>query len=270
MGPSYDPGVCPEGAKLGSFDGNVAHSNGRYGLRIFHNHLPVEKMCEAYHITDNPIVHATYQNFLGYKNGRAGAIAEMVGGISFENFKTIDNVLSGIEFSLTGSRPDGSTFIKGALMVGYSDNTDTGNMLEYADREQPDMTTASPIGMFGPRSDNFQVSDAKFFRYNINNAAALSSCSHCWHDASTDSGARMVTFTTITMDPTTVTLKARFETPFRAIFYDTDGSLTGKGADSWMIPYWKHNDWSASCEKVETTKVNGGATNEGLLCDNTV
>lgn len=60
MGPSYDPGVCPEGAKLGRFDGNVAHSNGRYGLRIFHKHLPVEKMCEAYHATNNPMVPAVY------------------------------------------------------------------------------------------------------------------------------------------------------------------------------------------------------------------
>ena len=40
-------------------------------------------MCEAYHETDNPIVPAVYTDFLGYKNGRTGAIAETVGGISF-------------------------------------------------------------------------------------------------------------------------------------------------------------------------------------------
>jgi len=40
-GPSYDPNVCPEYEQLGEFTGNVAHSNGRYGLRIFHRFTPV-------------------------------------------------------------------------------------------------------------------------------------------------------------------------------------------------------------------------------------
>ena len=35
-GPSEDFNVCPENTKLGEFRDNVAHSNGRYGLRIFH------------------------------------------------------------------------------------------------------------------------------------------------------------------------------------------------------------------------------------------
>jgi len=270
MGPSYDPGVCPEGAKLGRFDGNVAHSNGRYGLRIFHKHIPVEKMCSAYHATDNPIVPGIYQNFLGYKNGRAGAIAEEVGGISFENFKVIDNVLSGIEFSLTSGTPDGTTFIKGALIVGYSDNTDTANVLSYTDREHADMTSATPIGMFGPRSENFKVEGAKFYRYDKTGSAALSSCSHCWHDAATDSGARTLTLENNFLDTTTVTLKARFETPYNAIFYDIDGTVTGKGANSWMMPYQSHNLWTASCDKVTDTMNNGASVNEGIVCDNTV
>ena len=36
IGPSFDPNICPENSKLGEFRDNVAHSNGRYGLRIFH------------------------------------------------------------------------------------------------------------------------------------------------------------------------------------------------------------------------------------------
>jgi hypothetical protein len=171
---------------------------------------------------------------------------------------------------MTGGRPDGSTFIKGALIVGYSDNTDTGNMLEYADREQATMATASPIGMFGPRSENFKLSDASFYRYDKTNSAALSSCSHCWHDAATDSGARTLTLENNVYDTTTVTLKARFETPFNAIFYDVDGTTTGKGAKSWMFPYQKHNEWTASCEKLDNMKSNGASVNEGLACDNTV
>jgi len=40
-GPSYDPNVCPQYEQLGEFTGNVAHSNGRYGLRIFEKFIPV-------------------------------------------------------------------------------------------------------------------------------------------------------------------------------------------------------------------------------------
>ena len=63
IGPSFDPNVCPENQKLGEFENNVAHSNGRYGLRIFHNHFPRTKQCDAinYNSTDaayNPPIPA--------------------------------------------------------------------------------------------------------------------------------------------------------------------------------------------------------------------
>ena len=46
-GPSYTPNVCPQYEQLGEFTGNVAHSNGRYGLRIFHRFTPVTNPCQA-------------------------------------------------------------------------------------------------------------------------------------------------------------------------------------------------------------------------------
>ena len=46
IGPSFDANVCPPGERLGEFNGNVAHSNGRYGLRIFHYHIPRTHPCK--------------------------------------------------------------------------------------------------------------------------------------------------------------------------------------------------------------------------------
>ena len=40
-------------------------------------------------------------NFTGWKCGRNGAIAETMGNVHWNNFKTADNFLAGIEFSLT-------------------------------------------------------------------------------------------------------------------------------------------------------------------------
>lgn len=45
-GPSFDPNICPENMKLGEFSNNVAHSNGRYGLRIFHKLISRTYPCD--------------------------------------------------------------------------------------------------------------------------------------------------------------------------------------------------------------------------------
>ena len=54
----------------------------------------------------NPPITAFFRDLTSWKNGRAGAIAEKVGDIRFLNFKVADNILAGIEFSLTGEYGD--------------------------------------------------------------------------------------------------------------------------------------------------------------------
>lgn len=81
MGPSFSKDICPIQSQLGEFKGNVAHSSGRYGLRIFHNHFPLTKPCSPWHETDNPSVKAVYEDFTGYSNGRNGAIAGGTGAV---------------------------------------------------------------------------------------------------------------------------------------------------------------------------------------------
>jgi len=110
QGPSFDPNICPKNAPLGEFTGNFAHSNGRYGLRIFHSHVPRTYPCKglSYDATNptnpyhkNPLITAEYRDFTSYKNKINGAIAETVGDVRFINFKIADNLVAGIEFSLT-------------------------------------------------------------------------------------------------------------------------------------------------------------------------
>lgn len=133
IGPSFDENICPENTKLGEFVDNVAHSNGRYGLRIFHNLIPRTHPCEpmVYDPTDpanpypeNPPIIANFYNLVSYKNGRNGAIAERVGAVQFHNFKTADNVLAGIEFSLTEDIIDGYAKVVGGLIVGRTENSE--------------------------------------------------------------------------------------------------------------------------------------------------
>lgn len=55
----------------------------------------------------NPLVTAEFKNFRGWKNQRNGAIAERVGDVRFKNFKVADNLLAGIEVSVSNDVEDG-------------------------------------------------------------------------------------------------------------------------------------------------------------------
>jgi len=228
-GPSFDSNICPENTKLGEFSDNVAHSVGRYGLRIFHNLIPRTYPCKSltadpdmpsdpYH--NNPVIPAQFERFLGYKCGRNGAIAERVGAVEFIDFKTADNLLAGIEMSLTEDVLDGYAKVVNAVIIGKTENTET------------QLDGASPHGIIGPRTEGFTIDGAKFFNYNWNEAAALGTCSHCFHSASTDSGARTVTVKDLEFDSTT-TRKIKYQYPERGIFHDMTGTLTDQGPNTY-------------------------------------
>jgi len=136
----------------------------------------------------NPAITAEFWNLTSWKNGRNGAIAERVGDVRFHNFKVADNLLAGIEFSLTDMHGENTTRIDNALIIGRTNNTD-----EYLIR-------AKPFGFIGPRTDNFRIDNSRFYNFDWNNAAALSSCSHCFHPAATDSGARTVRTNNLYLD----------------------------------------------------------------------
>jgi|Transcript_33614 hypothetical protein len=118
--------------------------------------------------------------------------------------------------------------IVGGLVIGKSENTE-----EALDK-------ASPVGVRTPRTENFNMSGVKFYNYNWNKAAGMHTCSHCWHDNNTDSGARTITVDKLYFDEATVKKRVSYTTPFRTIFFDKSGGLTGKGPNTWFLPYFKH------------------------------
>jgi hypothetical protein len=101
-GPSFDSNICPEYEQLGEFTGNVAHSNGRYGLRIFHRFNPSDNPCNP---SSGNHIETHFRDFLGYKNVRTAIIAEELGSLRFHNIRVADNLLSGVEFGITDVGP---------------------------------------------------------------------------------------------------------------------------------------------------------------------
>jgi len=240
MGPSANINICSENARVGEFRNNSAHSNGRYGLRIFHNMVPREFPCrpivrdfnneaDPYH-ANRPIT-ANFNNFTGWKNGRNGAIAGKVGVVKFNNFKTADNKLAGIEFEEAHEFYLGdieTTGIYDALVIGRSNNTEAA------------MNGASPHGVITPRTDGFSMRNIRFHNFDFGSAAAIGDCSHCFHEKPTDSGARTVRISNMTF--TNVNKRIKYQMPFKGIFKDLDGTTTGQGPNSWATTYFKFHE----------------------------
>jgi hypothetical protein len=187
MGANADTNICPENEPVGRFFNNTAHSNGRYGLRIFHNMMPRTYPCKPIvydpsNETDpywqNPPLTAEFRNLTGWKNKRNGAIAGKVGDVRFIDFKVADNLLAGIEFERSDVAGDNKARITNATVVGSTENA------------EEKMFFKSIHGIIGPRSENFTIEGAKFYNFDWKESAALGDCSHCFHGAATDSGAR--------------------------------------------------------------------------------
>lgn len=109
---------------------------------------------DPYH--NNPVIPSLFYRFTGYKNGRNGAIAERVGAVQFIDFKTADNILAGIEMSLTEDMIDGYAKVVNSLTIGRSDFG------------EGDLLGASPHGIISPRSEGFTIEGAKFYNYDFN------------------------------------------------------------------------------------------------------
>jgi hypothetical protein len=138
-------------------------------------------------------------------------ISEKLGDVQFINFKTADNWLAGMEVALTDEV--GLAKIVDGIVVGRS----RGN-------HEASLDAASPHGIITPRSEGFTIDGTKFFNFELNSqpfGAALGTCSHCFHGASTDSGARTVTVRRLSFE--NVQHRIKYQYPRRAIFFDEDG-----------------------------------------------
>ena len=257
-GPSYTPLICPQGTRLGAFRDNVAHSNGRYGLRIFHLHTPTVDPCSEISET-NPSVPATYLNFTGWKNKRAGIIGETLGELTFSNIKTADNLQSGVELSVGGMHGMKKLIIKNVLAVGLTENA-ADNGVNTNDPIVYNYYWDRPArGIVTSRNDGILVSDVRFYDWPAGTVAFMD-CSHCESSPATDSGARTAFVEKVFYSSSFKGRKIQYNIPLRGIFRDLDGTMTGQ--IGWATAYFPHND-VPECTRDETNF-------NGLICTNAV
>ena len=154
-----------------------------------------------------------------------------------------------MEVELVNAVENGYAKIDGALIIGRSENADQ-------------LTNSTPShGIIGPRTENFQVHNVKFYNFDVAGKAAFGTCSHCFSPPSTDSGGRTLTVNNIYFDQS-VKIRIRYQVPYREIIYDMDGSLTGLGPNSFAMAYWRHNDWPECTKNMFVY--------DGHICDSRV
>ena len=137
--------------------------------------------------------------------------------------------------------------INDCLINGRSNNTDDF------------INGAFPRGVITARTENFLVKNSRFYNFNWNKAAAFGTCSHCFHAAATDSGARTTTLNNLTFDAT-VSRFINYQEPWVEILHDLDGSFTKLGPNSWATPYYGHHNVK-ECQFREEY--------DGVICDGT-
>ena len=277
-GPSYTPNICPRGERLLEFSGNVAHSNGRYGLRIFHEHSPRTNPCgDVFPTSANPPIPARYENFLGYKNMRSGIIAETLGVVRFSNITVADNWESGVEITMRRAHYDiltKSAYVENVLAVGMSANSN------YTEEEYNNYFVRPLAGVVSGQRDGFLISNIRFHNFPVN-TSALRDCSHCDFTTTLDTGARTIFTRGLSFADSVEGWRIKYQQPWKGIWRDEDGTLvsstkTGFSASSgWAtyfyphlygIPGCKYDEWDTSTTRYDLFN----ETYNGMVCDDSV
>jgi len=141
---------------------------------------------------------------------------------------------------LTENAADNGFIVNDPITLGY-----------YQDRPARGVVTT--------RNDGMLIQDVRFYDWPAGTVGFMD-CSHCEHDAATDTGARTAYVQGVYWSPTFQGRKIQYNIPQRGIFRDIDGTLTGQ--IGWATYYFPHND-VPECTRDETNF-------NGLICTDQV
>mmetsp|Transcript_4311 Transcript_4311/g.10607 ORF Transcript_4311/g.10607 Transcript_4311/m.10607 type:complete len:3581 (-) Transcript_4311:97-10839(-) len=219
-GPSSTSTVCPQGTPLLSFSDNSAHSNGRYGLRVFDRHIPRQDPCNW----GSAPVQSVYRNFHSYRNVRTGLKSTDNGWLVFRNIFTADNIEAGIEIQDLFTFGANAAMLDTAVIVGNSGLVSSASV-----------QTAQ--GMIFARNDGLVVRNVKMVNFHVATLVAWGTCSKC-SGPTEDTGARTTFVSGVTYDNVPVGRRLKFSYPFKAIIRDMDGSFLAQAPPT---PAWLSN-----------------------------
>jgi hypothetical protein len=217
------PDVHPINIPTIDFRENEAHSNGKYGLRIFDIYLP-----------NAPSV---IRDLFVWRNGKTGWTATVVGQIGFDGVVSIQNGVNLFEAREIQVNTWDVCYIRNALFVDYTGLPLADSYAMIQDEFDEDIEVLVKMGgpmkqglLFGWTAPEFSggmtVSNATFVNFVH---ACMRGCAHCGRGGSpvVGDGAFETRFEGIKF--VNSSQRALFRHPNEAFFYDLDGTLTGSG-----------------------------------------
>ena len=253
--------MCIHGMELGEWTDNVVHSNGRYGLRIFHVLIPLANPCLSYYDSSaadpwstNPPVTANFNGLIGYKNIRDAATAERIGDVRWNNFKAVDNKFAALEMTYAQySKPWATVGIFNALVVGYSNNN------QSLDTASHTPNNPGAFGIITSQTDGMLVDNIKFVNIGADQYPFATE-SHSENDCSRDWGGRIHNISNITWMDVSPNKKVYWKTPKRDVLKLVDSTYSGApGYLATVLPHLISDD----C--IDETD-----TYNSILCNNNV
>jgi len=203
--------VHPINIPLLEFDGNVVHSNGVYGLRIFDRFDPNEA--------------SVFRNTVTWRNGQIGFTATGVGRVAHDGVVAIQNAKLSFEGRFTSSPNWLDCYIANSMFVDW-----TG--LPHSNRSiiNEGLGTPQAGGVHLPWNSNpgggMVVKNTIFVNFHN---GCLRGCAHCGRAGSPKTGDMGAESRFSAMSFHNSSQRAMFRAPTEAFFYDLDGTLTNTG-----------------------------------------
>ena len=249
-GPSFSPLICPVGNPVGEWRNNHAHSNGVHGLRLYPVVTPFVNPCDS----TSGAAPQYFYNFTSWRNGNHGIFGKNNGALRHVNAKLVENREDDFfQLRYIGNLP-------GALGLYTPTDANIANCL-FIGVADP---VATPIwnkrAVFIPGFEFFLLAGATFVNYGA--VGALASCADCDQDDNLRNGGYTTRMRGLRFVNTSV--RVLWTSPFRDIFSDLDGSLTGTAPGAWAMPYYAFNNWPECSRDV------GGALGGGHVCTSAV
>ncbi|KAJ1475672.1 hypothetical protein T484DRAFT_1827474 [Baffinella frigidus] len=200
------------------FRGNQAHSNGKYGLRVFDIFKPNEA--------------SVFQDTFVWRNGKAGFTATVVGKVGFDGMIAVQNGHVVFEGRENYVESWDENYIRNALFVDWVPLPLAESFGIFEDNFQAVEALGGPMeeGILLPWNNQpgggMSISNVTFVNFKN---ACIRGCAHCGRGGSPyfGDGAFETRFDQMTFINSSE--RVLFRHPNEAYFHDLDGSLTGTG-----------------------------------------
>lgn len=242
-GPSATDEICQQGNPLQEYTGNVAHSNVRFGLRLFTIQSrqvpcqPIRNITAADPWVDNPSIQQVYTNFVTYKNMESGVLAEYMGNAVFRNFVILDSFRAGFQIHQSNFTKE-EVVLTESIIVGRSQ----GNAATLAFH-------LNSKAVIMPRTDGFAVTNVAFHNFGTNMILVEGSSENDNVKLWVQGGKQVGRFSGIKKVACDDAKIVKWLGPRTNYVLDEDGSLTGKLAKTYFTPYYPYFDDVTQCKR---------------------